>query len=96
MARRGGSRPRRYVTRDDVPVCVSGRWGPRRMRVEECAVVVRAEQVHPDPTAPGQACPWMAHVARRERNLRSRYTLPGAGAPQVSQTPCSVMVPGHV
>jgi len=31
--------PRRHSTHaDDVPVYCSGRWGPRRVRVEECTV----------------------------------------------------------
>lgn len=46
MARRGGWRPRRYVIPSEVPVWVaSGRWGPRRVRVEHCATL-RAELVY--------------------------------------------------
>jgi len=43
--RRGGWRPRRHVTRSRAAVWVpSGRWGPRRARVEQC-VTLRAELV---------------------------------------------------
>jgi hypothetical protein len=44
---RGGSRPRRYITPgDDAKVWVSsGRWGPRRARVEQC-VTLAAELVY--------------------------------------------------
>jgi hypothetical protein len=46
MAGRGGRRPRRYVIGDQVPVWVSsGRWGPRRVRVEQC-VTLTAEIVY--------------------------------------------------
>jgi len=52
--RRGGWRPRRYVTRSQVPVWVSsGRWGPRRVRVEEC-VTIRAELVYHHALCEGQ------------------------------------------
>ena len=55
MGRRGGCRPRRYVRRDEVPVWVpSGRWGPRRVRVEECAEVLRAEIVYGQLVCDGQ------------------------------------------
>src|SRR5687768_14370535 len=47
MARRGGYRPRRYVTRGDAAVwCPGGRWGPRRTRVTECRAVLRAEDLY--------------------------------------------------
>ena len=40
MARRGGFRQRRYVVPGSVPAWVSsGRWGPRRARVEQCAAI---------------------------------------------------------
>ena len=40
MGRRGGYRRRRYVVPGEVPVWVStGRWGPRRARVEQCATL---------------------------------------------------------
>ena len=46
MARRGGYRLRRYVVPADVPAWISsGRWGPRRVRVERC-VTLRAELVY--------------------------------------------------
>lgn len=45
MGRRGGRR-RRYIKPGDVPVWVaSGRWGPRRARVEECQALA-AELVY--------------------------------------------------
>jgi hypothetical protein len=44
--RRGGWRPRRFVVPGQVPAWVSsGRWGPRRARVEEC-VTLAAELVY--------------------------------------------------
>jgi hypothetical protein len=44
--RRGGRRARRYIVPGVVPVWVStGRWGPRRARVEQC-VTLRAELVY--------------------------------------------------
>lgn len=46
MPQRGGRRPRRFIRREDAPVWVpSGRWGPRRARVEHC-VTIRAERVY--------------------------------------------------
>lgn len=40
MGRRGGWRPKRYITREHAPVWVpNGRWGPRRARVEQCATL---------------------------------------------------------
>lgn len=49
MTRRGGRR-RRYITpvRDAAVWVSSGRWGPRRARVESCAVVHRAEVIYDD------------------------------------------------
>jgi hypothetical protein len=47
LGRRGGYRARRYVTPGEVPVWVSsGRWGPRRARVEQCAAILGAEFVY--------------------------------------------------
>jgi hypothetical protein len=38
---------RRYVRREDAAAwCPTGRWGPRRIRVTECAFVLRAETVY--------------------------------------------------
>ena len=46
MAQRGGHRTRRHVVPAEVPVwCRGGRWGPRRVRVEQC-LVLRAEDVY--------------------------------------------------
>jgi hypothetical protein len=46
MRRRGGRR-RRYIVPGEVPVWVSsGRWGPRRARVEQCVAVLPAELVY--------------------------------------------------
>ena len=47
MARRGGRRPRRYITpgRDADVWVSSGRWGARRARVEQCATLA-AELVY--------------------------------------------------
>jgi hypothetical protein len=45
VAPRGGRRPRVFLGR--VPAWVSaGRWGPRRVRVEECAAMLPAELVY--------------------------------------------------
>jgi hypothetical protein len=46
LKRRGGWRPRRYVVPGKVPVWVSGRWGRRRLRVDECWSILRAEAVY--------------------------------------------------
>jgi len=47
MEVRGGERTRRYITPGAVPVWVSsGRWGPRRARVEQCVVALAAELVY--------------------------------------------------
>src|SRR5262245_25945361 len=44
--RRGGFR-RRYIVPGEVPVWVSsGRWGPRRARVGQCAAILAAELVY--------------------------------------------------
>jgi len=44
---RGGWRPRRYVTRHEAPVwCPGGRWGPRRVRTNECWGRITAEQLY--------------------------------------------------
>jgi hypothetical protein len=45
--RQGGRRLRRYIIPGQVPVWVSsGRWGPRRARVGQCAAIVAAELVY--------------------------------------------------
>ena len=47
VARRGGYRGRRCVVPGQAPVWVpSGRWGPRRARVEECQAILRAESIY--------------------------------------------------
>jgi hypothetical protein len=44
---RGGYRRRRFVLPGQVPIWIaSGRWGPRRVRVGECAAVLPAELVY--------------------------------------------------
>jgi hypothetical protein len=53
MARRGGWRGRRYVIPGDVPVWASGRWGPRRARVQQC-VTLAAELVYDDMVRKGE------------------------------------------
>jgi hypothetical protein len=46
VVRRGGYRTRRHVVPGEVPVwCLGGRWGPRRVRVEQC-LFLRAEDVY--------------------------------------------------
>ena len=37
---------RRRLTSYDVKVWISGRWGPRRVRVEECWAILTAERVY--------------------------------------------------
>jgi len=70
MACRGGFRPRRYVVPGAVPAWVaSGRWGPRRARVEQC-VTLRAELAYHRwlcdgvPMGPGThgSCTWQPHI----------------------------------
>jgi len=46
VERRGGWRPRRHVVPGEVPVWASGRWGPRRARVGQCAGILPAELVY--------------------------------------------------
>lgn len=47
--RRGGARRRHIIPGEDADVWVpGGRWGPRRARVESCAVVHRAELLYDD------------------------------------------------
>jgi len=47
VARRGGHRPRRFIIPHEVPVWIaSGRWGPRRVHVGECAAVLTAERAY--------------------------------------------------
>ncbi len=53
---RGGRRPRRYIVPGAVPVWVSsGRWGPRRARVEQCVAALAAELVYDDLIRAGTA-----------------------------------------
>src|SRR5262245_54596721 len=53
--RRGGWRLRRYSLPNQAPVWVpSGRWGPRRARVEQCAAVLGAELVYHRAICDGQ------------------------------------------
>src|SRR5262245_36823140 len=53
--RRGGYRRRRFVIPGEVPVWVStGRWGPRRARVEQC-VTLAAELVYDKLILDGQS-----------------------------------------
>jgi hypothetical protein len=42
----GESMSRRYITSDEAPISKAGRWGPRRMQVDECWAVVKAEDVY--------------------------------------------------
>jgi hypothetical protein len=59
MGRRGGRRARRYIIAGEVTVWVSsGRWGPRRARVEQCPAVLGAEFVYGQMICDGpQFCP---------------------------------------
>jgi hypothetical protein len=42
-----GGRRRRYVTREDAAVwCLSGRWGPKRVRVTQCWAILAAERLY--------------------------------------------------
>ena len=53
--RRGGAR-RRWITPVDAPVRIdSGRWGTRRVKVSECAAVIRAEDFYTELLAGRQA-----------------------------------------
>ncbi len=59
MARRGGRRPRRIVPGEVAAWVSSGRWGPKRARVEQCVAILTAEQVYDrllrdgEPLSPG-------------------------------------------
>lgn len=43
---RGGGRRRRYVVPGEAAVWNSGRWGPKRVRVTQCAFMMTAEAVY--------------------------------------------------
>ncbi len=74
MSRLGGRR-RRYIVPGEVPVWVaSGRWGPRRARVEQCVAILGAEQVYGNLICGGQSFGpgWRAGATWKPHNASER------------------------